>query len=62
MRSLILLTPGEDVMVIEHLLHAWRLFVALSVIAIAMFLLLNPSDIASVSPSTADLIACVLCR
>ena len=49
-------------MVIEHLLHAWRLFVALFVIAIAILLLLNPSDIASVSPGTADVIACFFCR
>jgi hypothetical protein len=46
----------------EHVLDAWRLFVALLVIVIAVVLFLNPYNIASSPSNIVNAVACFLCR
>ena len=46
----------------EQVLHAWRLFLALLVIGIAIALFLNPSNIDSSPSNIVNAVACFFCR
>jgi 4-hydroxybenzoate polyprenyltransferase len=46
----------------EQVLHAWRFFLALLVIAIAVMLFLNPCNIASSPSNIVNAVACFLGR